>query len=320
MNTKLNKILYTAGFIAIFSVISASSAYAFGPFGGSGHRSIAMPPPVYHPRPVHIPVPIPVQTQVQTPIYNYSNPAPTYYPVYYPVYTPTYTQSYTPTYTQPYVQTYSQPYYTPSYNNYSNYSSTYIPYSTGSYSNSYQNQYTYQNQYASNQYAYNPSTYSVNQSNSSGLIINCSNDPAIAGLNQPTTWNASVTGGVAPYTFSWSGSDGLSGTQSSIVKYYNTYGEKTAIVTITSADGRNSTYSCDNVMTIKDLGGNGNTLTQNQNNEQASSTATSTATSTNTNAAAVGLSGGVPWGWIAFLIILILLAATVYLLIGRQRV
>ena len=169
----------------------------------------------------------------QTPIYNYSNNYSGYhhdydygrsnnysYPVTYPVYVPQYipTQTYTPSYSYNYVPQYI-PSYTPSYSNYYQYPTTYPT--------------TYYQQPTQTTSYYQPITY---QSNGNGLNVGCFADPSVASINEPVTWASEVTGGVAPYTYSWSGSDGISGTQNSVIKYYDTVGQKTAILTVTSAD------------------------------------------------------------------------------------
>ncbi len=236
----------------------------------------------------------------QTPIYPY-NSTPTYYPVYYPVYTQAYSQpSYV--YSQP-SYTYTQPYYSYSQPSYANYS-----YPSYSYSSAVPS-YTYSN------YGYQTNaTTNLNQ-----LQVNCYSDPVTSTLNQPVTWTAQVSGGVAPYRYAWTGSDGISGSQSSVIQYYNFAGDKSATVSVTSSDGLTSTHTCDNTLTVQATNVNG---ASNQTNTQSTSTqqsATSTS-GTNNTAAAVYATSGIPWGWIAFLIILILMAAMVFLLFERRKV
>ena len=86
---------------------------------------------------------------------------------------------------------------------------------------------------------------------SNGLDIGCYADPTTAVANQPVTWSAEATGGVGPYTYTWSGSDGLSGSGSSITQYYATGGDKSAIVTVTSADGQSGTRACSNSLAVR---------------------------------------------------------------------
>lgn len=176
-------------------------------------------------------------------------------------------------------------------------------------------------------------------SNSNGLDVGCYADPTSVAINQPVTWNVEVTGGVAPYTYSWTGSDNLSGTNSSVIKYYGTAGTKNAIVTVTSADGRNTTRACTTALTVRsaytggstngnnaNTGNNSNTTGANNNagNTNTTNTSNSTTTSaTNNNglaAASIFSLGNIPWGWIAILIILVLFFTVLYLLFNRQKI
>lgn len=62
----------------------------------------------------------------------------------------------------------------------------------------------------------------------------CSVSPTSIIPNSSATWSTSVSGGNGTNTYSWSGTDGLTGTTSSVSKTYTTTGTKTAAVTITS--------------------------------------------------------------------------------------
>ncbi len=82
------------------------------------------------------------------------------------------------------------------------------------------------------------------------LDIACYADPAKARVNQPVNWTAEVTGGIAPYTYSWSGTDNLTGISNNVIKYYSAAGTKSAIVTIRSADGKTGTRACSNTIAV----------------------------------------------------------------------
>ncbi|MGC9605197.1 MAG: PKD domain-containing protein [Minisyncoccia bacterium] len=163
--------------------------------------------------------------------------------------------------------------------------------------------------YTNNQY-----TVTGQSNNSNELNISCSAEPSASAVGQPVTWTATVTGGAAPYTYSWSGSDGISGSQGSVTKYYDSAGEKTAIVMVTSANGLTSTHPCDNTLTVQG-GGQGAYLPQ----TGAAAPSQTPVENGNPNAAAAALSN-VPWGWLASLIILVLLGTMAYLLFERQKV
>jgi len=75
------------------------------------------------------------------------------------------------------------------------------------------------------------------------LQVGCQGIPPIAQLNQNVIWNAIVSGGVGDYSYSWSGTDGLSGTSSSVSKSYATAGTKTATLTVT-AGAETKTANC----------------------------------------------------------------------------
>lgn len=72
--------------------------------------------------------------------------------------------------------------------------------------------------------------------------LSCYASPTNNVTGSQTTWTATVLGGGGPYTYSWSGTDGLSGSGSSINKTYNTAGTKSATVTLTS--GGTESASC----------------------------------------------------------------------------
>ena len=177
-------------------------------------------------------------------------------------------------------------------------------------------QYNYNNNYNSN-YTYTNTNVS---SNNNGLNVGCYSDPTRASLNQPVTWSVEVTGGTGPYTYSWSGSDGLTGTGSTLIKYYNAYGEKSAIVSVSSADGKTSTRACSNTVSIARPGGSVSGTTNTTTNTNATTTINSNTNQNGQSAAALFSLQNVPWGWIAILIILILFATVMYLIFNRPKI
>ena len=66
------------------------------------------------------------------------------------------------------------------------------------------------------------------------LQVNCQGTPPLAYLNQTVMWAAFTLGGVGGNTYSWTGTDGLSGITASVQKAYAAPGIKTATVTVTS--------------------------------------------------------------------------------------
>jgi peptidoglycan hydrolase-like protein with peptidoglycan-binding domain len=65
-----------------------------------------------------------------------------------------------------------------------------------------------------------------------GVTVSCSASPASIIEGQTATWTASVSGGSGPFTYSWSGTNNLSGTASSVTKKYNSDGTKNATVKV----------------------------------------------------------------------------------------
>jgi hypothetical protein len=153
----------------------------------------------------------------------------------------------------------------------------------------------------------------------SGLDIGCFADPSSASINQPITWSTEITGGLAPYTYSWTGSDGLNGSQSSVIKYYGTSGEKNAIVSVTSADGKTGTRACTNSVTVRSAAIRTPTPTQVQTQPQPVQQQNQPA-NTSLSAASLFSLSNVPWGWVAILIILVLFATVMYLLFNRPKI
>ncbi len=170
--------------------------------------------------------------------------------------------------------------------------------------------------------SYNPS-YIITQNSNNGLDIGCYSDPASVAINQPVTWNVEVTGGVAPYTYSWTGTNGLTGNQSSVIKYYSTSGSKNAIVTVKSADGKTGTRACSNALTVRGAASNGTVttvITTSTSTNGTNNTPNTNPNGTQLSAASIFSFDNVPWGWIAILIILVLFATVMYLLFNRQKI
>jgi hypothetical protein len=76
-------------------------------------------------------------------------------------------------------------------------------------------------------YPYN--TYPYNNGN---LQVSCYATPANANMGDTVTWVTNVSGGNGSYTYSWTGTDGLSGSGQTVYKSYSNPGPKTATVTV----------------------------------------------------------------------------------------
>ena len=62
----------------------------------------------------------------------------------------------------------------------------------------------------------------------------CSSSAGVVYVGQGVTWSGQGTGGTGSYTYSWTGTDGLSSDNRTVSKTYNSPGIKTATVTISS--------------------------------------------------------------------------------------
>ena len=183
----------------------------------------------------------------------------------------------------------------------------------------YYDNYNYNQTYYPQNYNYVPPVYYVNSynNNNSGLDVACYADPVTARVNQPATWRSEVVGGVAPYTYSWTGTNGLTGYDSSVIKYYEMAGEKSAVVTIRSADGKTATRACSTSLTVR---GAAAVATPKPPVKQPVVEAPKPDTNNDQSAAALVSLKNVPWGWVAILVILVLFATVVYLIFNRPKI
>ena len=77
----------------------------------------------------------------------------------------------------------------------------------------------------------------------SNLTVSCTANPSVGNINQSINWVANATGGNGNYYYSWTGTDGLSGSGPTISRSYNQTGQKYATVTVTS-NGQSYTATC----------------------------------------------------------------------------
>ncbi len=70
------------------------------------------------------------------------------------------------------------------------------------------------------------------------LTASCSADDSKVETDEEVVWSVSASGGDAPYTYNWGGTDNLSGSATTVKKTYTTEGTKTATVDVTSSDGQ----------------------------------------------------------------------------------
>ena len=73
------------------------------------------------------------------------------------------------------------------------------------------------------------------------LIVNCAASPSSGSIGTEFTWYTNVFGGLDAKTYTWSGTDGLSGSGSGVVKSYKSIGTKLARVTV--SDGQQTSVT-----------------------------------------------------------------------------
>lgn len=81
------------------------------------------------------------------------------------------------------------------------------------------------------------------QNNTPTLTGSCYPSPSVVRKGENVTWYVNVNGGNGNYSYSWSGTDGLFGTGSSVYRSYSTTGSKTASVLVTSGN-KSITVNC----------------------------------------------------------------------------
>ena len=82
------------------------------------------------------------------------------------------------------------------------------------------------------------------------LVVACTGDPSPAATNHPVTWSSLVGGGTAPYTYAWTGDNGLSGATATVTKSYASVGTKNARLTLTDASTPSQVLRADCAVTV----------------------------------------------------------------------
>jgi hypothetical protein len=128
--------------------------------------------------------------------------------------------------------------------------------------------------------------------NGGDLDVACFANKEDAGADEPVIWTGAVAGGTGTYRYDWNGSEGLEGSGPSVMRTYREGGVKFATLTVRSGN-ETVTAACGNVV---DIGGFG------------------------LAAASLFAFGNLPFGFLAILIIMILLGMIVYLLYNKSKV
>ena len=162
-------------------------------------------------------------------------------------------------------------------------------------------------------------SYNGNGNNGNGLTIGCAAGASDVSVGTPVTWSAEVTGGSGTYTYAWSGTDGLAGSQTSVATTYETPGVKQAVVIVTSSNGMTGSQSC---TPLKVLGGGNGGNGSNVGTGSTGTTVTPAANANNSGLSAASLFSlaNIPWGWVAVLIILVLFGTVMYMLFNKSKI
>jgi hypothetical protein len=75
-------------------------------------------------------------------------------------------------------------------------------------------------------------------------IASCSASPSTITAGQSATWSATVSGGAAPYSYRWAGTDGVTGSGTTLTQTYLLSGNKSVTLTVTDAVGAVTTKTC----------------------------------------------------------------------------
>jgi hypothetical protein len=158
-------------------------------------------------------------------------------------------------------------------------------------------------------------------SNVDRLAINCSADKTIAQLGMPVTWRASVLGGNGVYGYVWTGSDGLTGSQSFVTTAYVLPGIKNVAVTVYS-NGQQLNALCTNSVTVSAVW---YTPSAPKISKPVSQVKKVTSPAdlkpqhlTPQNADTILQS--IPWVLVAFLIFIVLILTIIYLIVNRKHI
>jgi hypothetical protein len=160
------------------------------------------------------------------------------------------------------------------------------------------------------------------------LTISCSVKATFATVGTGVIWESYVSGGNGRYTYEWRGTDNARGSDRNLDLSYNSPGPKTASVTVRSG-GRSITQACSNSILI------GVPISNHSNHATAHAAHPQTIikyievptkkvveepkVATTTQVASLFSLSNIPWGWIAFLIIIILFFTVVYLVFSRKN-
>ena len=148
--------------------------------------------------------------------------------------------------------------------------------------------------------------------NNNGILVACYSNKTSTKIGSSIVWSAEATGATGNFTYTWSGSEGLSGNQSSIPKIYYTSGIKNASVIATASNGQSIVQQCSNTVNVLN-----NTKTPAK--ASVSNTPTPTPESNSISNSLIALKN-VPWILVSILVILVLMFTVIYLIFNRNKI
>ncbi|HEY9583643.1 MAG TPA: hypothetical protein VJI66_01605 [Candidatus Paceibacterota bacterium] len=174
-----------------------------------------------------------------------------------------------------------------------------------------------------NDYDYDDDYYDNN------LSVSCSVNTSFAPAGTRVVWDAQVYGGIGSYRYEWTGTDNFRGYSRSQDFSYTSPGPKYASVTVHSGN-RRMTRQCSNFVTV------GVPIYTPQYPTYPTYTAPIVKKAVvkqvevkkevkedenkEMSASSVFSLNNVPWGWVAVLIIIVLLATVIYLIFNRNKI
>lgn len=147
------------------------------------------------------------------------------------------------------------------------------------------------------------------------LGVTCYPDKTDVAPSTPITWTATPTGGNGVYAYSWTGTDGLIGSQRMTVTAYPATGSKSATVTVTSA-GRTVSTTC---ATSVQVNYKQQVARKSTAPVVAAKPAATPEASAQTASSFLALNN-VPWGAVAIIVIFVLFGTVMYLLFNKSKI
>ena len=177
-------------------------------------------------------------------------------------------------------------------------------------------------------YGYNtvvPSAPIAPSNTTNSLAVACYPEASDVTVGTPVTWSVEVTGGSGQYTYAWSGTDGLAGSQQFVATAYNTPGKKSAVVIVSSSDGLIASKACGTTVTVtsgKHYGATSVAPATVIATPAPTVTPAPTLAPANATLGAVSFFslGNIPWALVAVLVILVLFGTVLYLLFNKHKI